>query len=554
MSGKGLSLRTDLMIQEYQESAAGGGVHDWDPRVKLALLVGAVAANVVIAKLWLSVLLFCLALMLIGWSSIPARLFMLFFLAPAWATLLVFLGFSVGFGTTEVAQFGFLTIYREGMVLGFSAAARVASDMSWMALVFLTTSFTAILRALRWYRIPEVLVDSLGMAYRYAFLLIDQFYRMSSTARAKGGFGSMLERLRTTGMILSQVVLRAYDRATAIQQAMISRGASAAAAGLSMSDLHSAPPMKIDGGYDFDCLSARSPDGDGAVLEARNLTFSYLKDAKPEIDDLGLTVGKGEIVFLCGSNGSGKSTLLKLFAGILRPEGGEIHLNGMRLDKTLRNQAYNHVGLLFQDPDDQIFCPTVAEDIAFGPRNMGLDASEIDRVVATAAELTEVGHLTGRPIHRLSYGELKRIGLAGLLAMRSPLLLLDEPRAYLDPEAAARFVGLVRRLNRELGYTFIIVTHDIDFAAQLATRVVVIDHGRILADGTPREVLTDQALLARSRLHPPLLTRVFGRLAEEGSRFERIPLTAEEAIEALREDGESGAAGEVSEAGEADEI
>jgi cobalt/nickel transport system permease protein len=500
VSGKGFSLRTDLMIQEYQESAIEAGVHGWDPRIKLALLVAAVAANVVIAKLWLSALLFGAALVLIAWSAIPVRLFMLFFLAPAWATLLVFLGFSVGFGSTEIGRVGFLTIYSEGIVLGLSAAARVASDMSWMALVFLSTSFAGILRALRWYRVPDVLVEALGMAYRYAFLLIDQFYRMSSTARAKGGFRSLMGRLKATGMILSQVLIRAYDRATSIQQAMVSRGANAQSLGSLMSNPHAPRPVRITAGGDFSCLSARAPNGDGPMLEARGVAFSYVRDGQREIDDLTLSVGKGEIVFLCGANGSGKSTLLTLFAGIRAPQAGEIWLSGELLDRQARNQAYNYVGLLFQDPDDQIFCPTVAEDIAFGPRNMGLDPDEIDRVVSTAAELTEVGHLSDRPIHRLSYGELKRIGLAGLLAMRPPLLLLDEPHTNLDPAAAGRFEGLVRRLNRDLGYTFVIVTHDMSFASRLATRIVVVDKGRVVADGAPGEILADHALLARSRL------------------------------------------------------
>jgi cobalt/nickel transport system permease protein len=535
VSGKGFSLRTDLMIQEYQESPSDRGAHGWDPRLKLAMLALAVAFNVVVAKLWLSALLFAVAATLIVWSAIPARLFLLFFLAPAWATLLVFLGFSVGFGSTPVTEFGFLTVYEEGIVLGLSAAARVASDMSWMALVFLTTSFADILESLRWYRIPSILVESLGMAYRYAFLLIDEFYRMTATARSKGGLRSGIERLRTTGMILSQVLLRAYDRASSIQEAMISRGAYAENTSAPMPGHHQERCADRHAG--FGCLRVDAPDGEAAVLEVRQITFSYIRDGALEIDDVSLKVGRGEIVFLCGSNGSGKSTLLKLIAGILRPAAGEIFLSGIRLDKKARNQAYNYVGLLFQDPDDQVFCPTVADDVAFGPRNLGLPEDELERVVDMAMELTEIGHLANRPIHRLSYGEMKRIGLAGLLAMRPPLLLLDEPRAFLDPRSAERFVGLVRRLNHELGYTFVIVTHEMDFAAQLATRVVVLDHGHVVADGEPRAILTDQDLLARSRLEPPLLTRVFGGLGKGAPAFDKIPLTAAEAIAVLNADG-----------------
>jgi cobalt/nickel transport system permease protein len=521
MSGKGLSLRTDRMILDYQESGLTVGVHSWDARVKLGLLVVAVALNVVVAELWLSAAIFTIALVLIVWSRIPARLFALFFLAPAWATLLVFAGFSVGFGSTAIASVGPLTIYGEGIDLGLAAAARVASDMSWMALVFLTTSFTAILGALRWFRVPDILVDAVGMAYRYAFLLMDEFYRLAATARVKGGFRSYAGKLQSIGMILSQVVLRAYDRATGIQHAMTTRGAS------------SDPSSQRDTGLpsaQSDLLRPRQADGEGPVLRADHLVFSYLRSGKPEIDDISLDVESGEIVFLCGPNGCGKSTLLKLFAGILNPASGEVHLAGHRLDKTLRNNAFRYVGLLFQDPNDQVFCTDVREDIAFGPRNMGLADADVDRLVETAMELTEISHLADRPIHRLSYGEMKRIGLAGLIAMRAPLLLLDEPRAYLDPAASEHFTELVRRLRDDFGYTFVIVTHDMNFAAQAATRIVVLNEGRVVADGTPRAILTDADLLTRSRLEPPMLTRIFSGLSATNGD---IPLTPDEAAALL---------------------
>lgn len=533
MSGKGLSLRMDLMIQEYQESTPSTGVHVWDARTKLALLILAIASNVFFAKLWLSASLFGVAVMLIVWSQIPGRLFLLFFLAPAWATLLVFLGFSIGFGTTPIAEFGPLTLYREGMAQGASAAARVASDMSWMALVFLTTSFSDILGALRWFRIPAALVDALGMAYRYAFLLMDEFFRMTATARAKGGLKSGLSRLRTIGMILGQVLLRAYDRATAIEQAMVARGAAVEPALSKEEGSDSLTTSTTNPPDDQDILRPHTATQSGPVLEARHVRFSYLGDGAPEIDDVSLKVDPGEVVFLCGSNGSGKSTLLSLFAGIRKPAEGEILLSGKTIEKSSRNQAFRYVGLLFQDPDDQVFCPSVREDVAFGPRNMGLPDEVVDRLVAKAMDLTEISHLADRPIHRLSYGEMKRIGLAGLIALRPPLLLLDEPKANLDPMAAERFVALVSRLNREFGYTFVIVTHDMDFAAQIATRIVVLEHGRILADRPARAILTDEELLARSRLEPPMLTRLFGNLAESGLAGSEIPLTEAEAVKLL---------------------
>ena len=156
--------------------------------------------------------------------------------------------------------------------------------------------------------------------------------------------------------------------------------------------------------------------------------------------------------------------------------------------------------------------------MAYGPINLGLDADEVDRRVAAAMDLMEVSHLAHRPIHRLSHGEMRRVGLAGVIAMQPPLILLDEPTASLDPASTRHLIRLIRHLNSHHGYTLIMVTHDINIASMIATRVVILDQGEIVADGTPREILTDRALLENSRLEPPLLTRLFQEL---GCRINR---------------------------------
>ena len=156
-------------IHDYQEINQNRGLHGWDPRIKLVLLVIAIGLNVVAARLWLSVALFGISLTMVILSNIPYRLFALFFLAPAWATLVVFGGFSVGFGITPIFSIGPLTVYREGVLQGVSAASRVACDMSWMAAVFLTTPFAKVLDALKWFKIPVVLINVIATAYRYAF-------------------------------------------------------------------------------------------------------------------------------------------------------------------------------------------------------------------------------------------------------------------------------------------------------------------------------------------------------------------------------------------------
>ncbi|MGD9324196.1 MAG: cobalt ECF transporter T component CbiQ, partial [Desulfobacterales bacterium] len=213
-------------IQDYQEINQYRGLHSWDPRIKLALLVIAIGLNVVVAKLWLSVGLFSVSLAMVILSRIPGRLFALFFLAPAWATLVVFVGFSAGFGVTPIFSLGPLTFYHEGVLQGVSAASRVACDMSWMAAVFLSTPFAKVLDALKWFKIPLVLINVIATAYRYAFLLFDEFFKMRDAARSKGGFRNYRIALRSTALILTQVILRAYDRANRIQESMTARGES----------------------------------------------------------------------------------------------------------------------------------------------------------------------------------------------------------------------------------------------------------------------------------------------------------------------------------------
>jgi len=523
----GVSLRADLVIHKYQEGLPTQGMHGWDPRLKLTLLVMAVALNVIIAQLWLSSLLFVIGGGMAIWSRIPFRLFALFFLAPAWATLIVFLGFSVGFGTTPIFSFGSLTMYREGVFQGLSAAARVASDMSWIASVFLTTPFVRLLHALRWFRIPTVIVDTIAMAYRYAFLLMDGFLRMRDASRTRGGFQGYLNGLVSTARILAQVILRAYDRAQRIQLAATARGADAKGANTMKIDVKSnSCPNRCDVTPDY-------ADESVPVLSCTDLCFSFPKTQA--VKGVSLTVSKGEVVALCGPNGSGKTTLLRLFSGILTPQEGDIFVCGQRLDRKTRNEAFRYVGILFQDPNDQLFCTHVREDIAYGPINLGLDVNEVERLVGTAMDLMEVEHLANRPIHMLSHGEMRRVGLGGLIAMRPPLLLLDEPTASLDPASAKHLVRLIQHLNDHHGYTFVIVTHDINVASFIAKRIIILDDGQIVADGSLRKILTDKRLLESARLEPPILTKLFQRIMN-GQSIEKeseIPITIEEAAAAL---------------------
>jgi cobalt/nickel transport system ATP-binding protein len=274
-------------------------------------------------------------------------------------------------------------------------------------------------------------------------------------------------------------------------------------------------------------------NGDGPVLDCRNVSFTYANLLGNAVKGINFSIYRNDIVVACGPNGSGKTTLLKLFAGILTPGEGEILLSSKKLGRKDRRDAFRYMGILFQDPNDQLFCTHVREDIAYGPTNLGLDPEVVNRLVETAMDQVEVRHLENRPIHRLSHGEMKRVGLAGLIAMRPPLILLDEPFSGLDPASTDHLLGLIRHLNSHHHYTFVIVTHDINIASLIAKRMIVLVDGQIIADGPPKEILTDEQLLRDSRLEPPILTQLFQRILDDPAENDRIPVTIDEAVDIL---------------------
>ena len=542
----------DTHIQDYHERLSSNGLHFIDARIKLILLITAVTLNIYFAEIRLSLILFFVGTSLAAWSRIPVRLFLFFFIIPAWSTFVVISGFTVGFGETPLFHLGPVTFYKEGFELGLSAGARVICDMSWMAAVFLTTPFNSLLNALKWFRVPAIFLDTIAMGYRYLSLLMREFNKMKWSAQTRGGFQNYGHALQSTGRILAQVLLRAYDRAIRIQESMISRGESSDSDQKNSFHGQAEGSHKSRRSFNLRCgqTGAKTGSGHGSYTNEKcpnqcNITPEYKDPASQVVKcchvthaagdsailkDINFSVQKNEVVVLCGPNGAGKTTLLKLLSGVETPTRGDIYLEGELLDKKLRNNAFRHVGFLCQDPDNQLFCTHVREDVSYGPINLNHPPDMVTQLADTAMELMEVSDLAGRPIHRLSTGQMKRVGLAGLIAMKPPLLLLDEPTASLDPASTRQFIHHLRHLNRHHGYTFIIVTHDMNLAARIAQRIIIIDDGKMVADGPARDILTDEKLLNKSRLEPPILTKMFQRLLNDPDDLKKIPITIDEAL------------------------
>ncbi len=243
-----------------------------------------------------------------------------------------------------------------------------------------------------------------------------------------------------------------------------------------------------------------SPPDPNAVLHAHDLEFTY-PSGQTALRGVTLHIQRGEKVALVGPNGAGKSTLILHFNGILRPQKGRIWVDGLEVKDTTLGEIRARVGLVFQNPDDQLFSPTVYDDVAFGPRQMGLPENEVRTRVYEALQAVDLQGLEHRPPYQLSNGEKKRAAIATVLAMRPSILILDEPVAGLDPRTRRRLITLLCQLP----LTMLIATHDMRLVATLCSRVMVMDEGRIIAHGPARHILNNERLLVEHGLESPWL-------------------------------------------------
>jgi len=233
-------------------------------------------------------------------------------------------------------------------------------------------------------------------------------------------------------------------------------------------------------------------------LEVSGLSFTY-PDGHEALRDVDLHVHHGERVALLGPNGAGKTTLLLHLNGIFRPSSGKVRVAGLDISDDSLMEVRRRVGLVFQDPDDQLFMPTVGQDVAFGPANFGIEGEELERRVTEGLGAVSMLGAVDRAPHHLSYGERRRVAIATVLAMRPEILVLDEPTSNLDPASRRELIEALRGLP----ITQLLVTHDLPFALELCPRSLVMDDGRIVAADTTVEILSDDVLMKTHRLELP---------------------------------------------------
>lgn len=251
-------------------------------------------------------------------------------------------------------------------------------------------------------------------------------------------------------------------------------------------------------------------------LSTENLSFTY-PDGTQALKNINIEIEKGEKVAIIGPNGAGKSTLFSHFNGLTEPTSGCVKIEGKAIsfEKDELLKVRQKVGIVFQDPNDQLFAPTVKEDIAFGPMNLGLSYGEVEKRVEDALKMVGMENYEDKTPHHLSGGQQKRIAIAGIIAMKPELMILDEPTAGLDPDGVEKVLNIMNQLNKE-GMTLIISSHDIDMISRYADKIFVLYNGEIIESGNKNKIFSDMELLKKAHLRTPITTEILYNLKESG--------------------------------------
>lgn len=275
------------------------------------------------------------------------------------------------------------------------------------------------------------------------------------------------------------------------------------------------------------------------VIEAQDISYTYDGNEEKALDELNLKIRKGSRVAFMGGNGSGKSTFFLCLNGIRKPDSGRIFIDGKTIQYTRKGllDIRRKVGIVFQEPDNQLFSASVYEEISFGVLNLGINEKTAMQEVEQVIEELEITPFQDRPVHALSGGQKKQVAIADILVMHPEVMILDEPASALDPVHTRKMKEIVDRLT-EKGITVLMATHDIDYAYSWADEIVLMHGGKVLRQGTPREVCADLEALGAAGLEPPAVVRIYECLKDRKlvNRAEEMPRSTEELIALLEND------------------
>src|SRR3972149_265872 len=268
------------------------------------------------------------------------------------------------------------------------------------------------------------------------------------------------------------------------------------------------------------------------LFRLENLSHRY-SDGTLALNDVSLSFAKGERIALLGTNGSGKTTLLYHLNGILKPTSGKIYYEDkpLQYDSKSLLELRKRVGFVFQDPNDQLFAPTVKQDVAFGPLNLGQPVEEVKKIVDEALRTVGMAEFAEKPPHFLSFGQKKRVALAGVLAMQPEVIIMDEPTSNLDPRATSDILHLLLKLNKEKEITLLLATHDVDMVPLFANKLYILSKGKLVSDGSPEGLFSDTEMIRNVNLRSPRITHLFEVLKKENDLpiDDQLPLTIGEA-------------------------
>ena len=269
------------------------------------------------------------------------------------------------------------------------------------------------------------------------------------------------------------------------------------------------------------------------IIEGRKISYRYGSAQRRAIQDVDIKVNEGELIAVLGHNGCGKSTLIKHINALLIPQSGELTVAGITVGgKTDIWQLRRKAGMVFQNPDNQFVSSVVEDDVAFGPENYLVDRDEIPGIVSHSLARVDMQGYEKRAPHMLSGGQKQRVAIAGVLALDPDILMFDEATSMLDPEGRREVLKIIKELHEESKKTILMVTHYVEESI-MADRIILMKEGKVIANGTPEEILTDEELLSQSDLLPPSACRIYYMLRKSGIDLGRCPLTEEELTELI---------------------